>query len=616
MRVKQPLIILIMCLLVHQNLLGNNRKILFQQLKSQKVDSNYVIILFRLAGEYAATDPDSTSLLANEIYKLSNELNYKNGIGRAYFMKGLSFFVKSIDDSAMFWFNRSLKLFQQTKSTEGLGLAYHNIGRLYARRGENSKAKELINKALIYRKQFGEPSAIINTISMLGLLSEGENNFLLAEKYHKEAYNFAKNINPSYLGGMAMESSNLAWLEFRKKNYPKAKEFFKESIRLHKQIDDISGLSEASIGLAEILFEEKLYKQAITLAKKSLDNSYKISNPEGIIGSSKIISNSYEKLGDYYTALTFYKIYEANKDSINKLHSKQEYLNVLTKFEVEQKEGRIKLLESEKKLTLAEADNKALQRNIIIGLLVVIVAAFAAYYIRSKEIKKIEIAQHSEKLQMTFSEKLLNQQEDERKRIAAELHDSLGQNLLIIKNMLDYITHSLSESNETKSQLEELSAIALNSIEEVRTTASNLHPYQLKKMGLSKAISAMIRNFKQGTQININHEIDDVDGKISKESEAHIYRIVQEIMNNAIRHSDASEINISLKNKNDNLIIMINDNGKGFNINNYESHESVSGGFGIIGIKERIRIIGAEIKIESNLGIGSRFEILLPIRTV
>jgi signal transduction histidine kinase len=413
-----------------------------------------------------------------------------------------------------------------------------------------------------------------------------------------------------------MESSNLAWLEFRKKNYPKAKEYFKESIRLHKQIDDISGLSEASIGLAEILFEEKLYKQAITLAKKSLDNSYKISNPEGIIGSSKIISNSYEKLGDYYTALTFYKIYEANKDSINKLHSKQEYLNVLTKFEVEQKEGRIKLLESEKKLTQAEADNKALQRNIIIGLLVVIVAAFAAYYIRSKEIKKIEIAQHSEKLQMTFSEKLLKQQEDERKRIAAELHDSLGQNLLIIKNMLDYITHSLSESNETKSQLEELSAIALNSIEEVRTTASNLHPYQLKKMGLSKAISAMIRNFKQGTQININHEIDDVDGKISKESEAHIYRIVQEIMNNAIRHSDASEINISLKNKNDNLIIMINDNGKGFNINNYESHESVSGGFGIIGIKERIRIIGAEIKIESNLGIGSRFEILLPIRTV
>jgi len=75
MRLKQPLIILIMCLLVHQNLLGNNRKILFQQLKSQKVDSNYVMILFRLAGEYAATDPDSTSLLANEIYKLSNKLN-------------------------------------------------------------------------------------------------------------------------------------------------------------------------------------------------------------------------------------------------------------------------------------------------------------------------------------------------------------------------------------------------------------------------------------------------------------------------------------------------------------------------------------------------------------
>jgi len=142
-------------------------------------------------------------------------------------MKGLSFFVKSIDDSAMFWFNRSLKLFQQTKSTEGLGLAYHNIGRLYGRRGENSKAKELINKALIYRKQFGEPSAIINTISMLGLLSEGENDFLLAEKYHKEAYNFAKNINPSYLGGMAMESSNLAWLEFRKKIIQKQKSISK-----------------------------------------------------------------------------------------------------------------------------------------------------------------------------------------------------------------------------------------------------------------------------------------------------------------------------------------------------------------------------------------------------
>lgn len=609
--IKSLKIFIILIILVSNNILAKIENTSFSQLSDQRKDSNYVLTLFKLAGSYATSKADSTFLLGKEICSISDSINYKNGIGYGYFMIGLSYFVKGIDDSAMYWFQRTLSLFQQTNSPDGLGLAYHNIGRLYGRRGETIKAKENAQKALHYRNIVGNPESVLSTISLLGLFAADEKNTELEEYYQKEALRIAKSITPPSISGIILATLNLASIELRKNNLNKSEEYYFEALKLLEQIKDINGKSLAYIGLSQISLNKKQYHKAIIFSKKALYNSLLTQNPEGIIGSSEILSKSYEKIGDYSKALHYYKIFQANKDSINKLQARKEYVDALARFETEQKESQIEILQKENSLKAIESDFKSLQLNIGFIIVIGLVLLFIAYFIRAKEIKKIEMAQNSEKLQQNFSSRLLEQQEEERKRIATELHDSIGQNLLVIKNMIDLSLNSNIKEEEKEKHLQSLSDIASDSIEEVRTIASNLHPYQLSRMNLSKAIYAMVRNLEQSTNINFSVEIDNIEGILSKEKEAHIYRIIQEAINNSLKHSDASLIEILLKKTNDVITLNINDNGKGFDIDSILKEESTKSGIGLMGIRERSRTIGANFNISSIIGKGTTLSITM-----
>jgi len=604
-------IIFITTILISNDIIAKIENTSFAHLSDQKKDSNYVLNLFKLAGSYATSKADSTFLLGKEICNISDSIKYKNGLGYGYFMIGLSYFVKGMDDSAMFWFQKTLSLFQQTKSPDGLGLAYHNIGRLYGRRNETIKAKENAQKALYYRTIVGNPESILSTVSLLGLFARDEKNTELEEYYQKEALRIAKSINPPSTSGMILATLNLASIELMKNNLTKSEEYYFEALKLLEQIKDINGKTNAYTGLAQISLNKNQYHKAIIFSKKALDNSLLTQNPEGIIGSSEILSKSYEKIGNFSKALYYYKIFQSNKDSINKLQVKKEYVDALARFETEQKESQIKILQKENSLKSIESDFKSLQLNIGIIIVIVLVLIFIAYSIRAKEIKKIETAQNSERLQQNFSSRVLEQQEEERKRIAKELHDSIGQNLLVIKNMIDLSLNSNLKEQEKEKHLQSLSDIASDSIEEVRTIASNLHPYQLSRMNLSKAIYAMVRNLEQSTNINFSVEIDNIKGIFSKEKEAHIYRIIQEAINNSIKHSAASLIKILFKKTNYLITLEISDNGKGFDIDSILKEESTKSGIGLLGIRERSRTIGANFNIESIIGKGTTLTITM-----
>jgi signal transduction histidine kinase len=233
--------------------------------------------------------------------------------------------------------------------------------------------------------------------------------------------------------------------------------------------------------------------------------------------------------------------------------------------------------------------------------------ATLAYRLRSKRWQRVHAAQE------TFSRQLLASQEAERQRIAAELHDSLGQSLLIIKNRAVLALTSFPDPESTREQLEEISAGASQAVEEVREISYNLRPYQLDRFGLTKALKALWTQASKSSGIRITADVDPIDGLFSKEAESSVYRIVQEAANNIIKHSRATEARIVLRRSEKALLLKIHDNGQGFQRSAEPgSAEAGPTGFGLIGIAERVRMLQGIYEITSLPGQGTSITITIP----
>jgi signal transduction histidine kinase/ligand-binding sensor domain-containing protein len=231
--------------------------------------------------------------------------------------------------------------------------------------------------------------------------------------------------------------------------------------------------------------------------------------------------------------------------------------------------------------------------------------ALVAYTMVKRYLRKIE----RERLaQQTFARQLIASQEQERKRIAAELHDSLGQRLVVIKNLaLMFLSAKNGNANDVQ-QIEELSTETSQAIGEVKAISYNLRPYQLDRIGLTKAVEAIVRAVQSASAIDFRAEIDDIDDYFPKDSEINFYRIVQECVNNVVKHSSASAAFVNIKRTGATLVLEVSDNGKGFTP---RQPESKNGGFGLIGIAERAELLGGKVEIKSAPEQGAMIKIRL-----
>lgn len=236
--------------------------------------------------------------------------------------------------------------------------------------------------------------------------------------------------------------------------------------------------------------------------------------------------------------------------------------------------------------------------------LAILITLTILYWIFNGKLKNLR---REKELQNNFSRQLIESQEDERRRLSKELHDSIGQNLLVVINRIKmYATSGRSDQEE----LSEISEILSESIAEVREISSNLHPHQLERLGLKKAIISMINKISKSSHIEISTDIDDVEDITAKEREINIYRIIQEALNNIIKHSNASKAFIGIKSEGNSFLIVIKDNGQGFDVKNIFERETESGGLGLKSIQERANLLQAKITINSS---SSGTEIILRI---
>lgn len=226
--------------------------------------------------------------------------------------------------------------------------------------------------------------------------------------------------------------------------------------------------------------------------------------------------------------------------------------------------------------------------------------------------RRLDQAHRARRAQEAFSRQLIESQEAERKRIAAELHDSLGQNLLVIKNYALMALNTGNGENPMREHVAEISDAATLSIEEVRQIAHNLRPYQLERLGLTNTLQTMLRQIANASDIGFSVEMDPIDGLLSKEEEISLYRIVQEAINNILKHSGAKEASVRIKRSGDEIQMTIADDGHGFRLEPAGKAELQKRGFGLTGSAERVRMLGGTQTIQTAPGEGTTIHITIP----
>ena len=197
-----------------------------------------------------------------------------------------------------------------------------------------------------------------------------------------------------------------------------------------------------------------------------------------------------------------------------------------------------------------------------------------------------------------FTHRLISTQEGERKRIAHELHDSIGQHLVLIRTLA--MLPSTTSVPSSGGRLEAIAEQAAVAIKEVETISYDLRPYQLDRLGLTKAVLSSVESLCRSSTIDIECAVDNVDDFFPKDIEISFYRIVQEALGNILRHAEASSAKVTVTRTGSSLRLIILDNGKGFAL--AEGHGS---GLGLIGIHERAEALHGHALVESVPGIGT-----------
>ena len=247
----------------------------------------------------------------------------------------------------------------------------------------------------------------------------------------------------------------------------------------------------------------------------------------------------------------------------------------------------------------------ALVYGIIFLLLVTLGLILFFYYSRKKiiekEVEKVNIKlDHQKKILQTT----ISVQEQERSRIAQDLHDAISSKLNVVSLTTNVLIEDDTLNKEHKEALNHILDITTSTLESSRKIAHELMPPILDKFGLKVALEELFDEFTANTSIDINYYIDNVED-LKKSNKLHIFRIAQELINNALRHGKASALQMDIKKNASGLILTFKDNGVGFDT----SKEDKKSGIGLQSIRSRVAILNGHLHIESSKNTGSIFTI-------
>ncbi|VXC39357.1 conserved hypothetical protein [Flavobacterium sp. 9AF] len=340
----------------------------------------------------------------------------------------------------------------------------------------------------------------------------------------------------------------------------------------------------------KLLFVKGDYEKAIDYGKRYLDLKQQGKQYEEIQEGEHFLAKTYEKIGNSEKSLFHYKNYTHIKDSIDNIQKMRVLAYYQTLYETEKRDLTI---ENQKaNIALLDSKNRIMQQWTGFGGLALVSLFAFLYILRSRNFAKKE-----QKAQEKFTQDIIIAQEEERTRVALELHDSVGQQLMLL-------------TRKSKDKDESIEALAKDTLQNVRTISQGLHPVVLERLGFTAGITDLITSIDANTDLFFTVDIEPIDSFLDKNKALHLYRIVQEVLSNIIKHANATSVTIDIHKVKSSIQVSIEDNGKGFD---FEQEVKTSKSLGMKSLIERSKIIIGKLNIISTINEGTITQLTFPI---
>jgi signal transduction histidine kinase len=507
------------------------------------------------------------------------------GLAKLYKGGSLSFMGSFSEASQIL--QEASKLFTEAADTSNIISARNSLSILYSQNAFYEEAKRERNEAIILAKKFDSQEHLLTFYYNAATDSRKQGNYPEAIAYLKQSLKACRKIGTSNLYEPTI-LSNLVIVHSEMGNLEAANGYLQQLMQfeVHPEGRDYEAFMDAQKYMA---LANGNYPEALRYGLDHLEIKKRGSHFEEIQMGEQFLSKVYEALGNKEAAYNHYKRYSTLKDSLTNIQRIKALSYYQTLYETEKRDAQIEIQRSD--IALLNAENKLKTQWMVFGGLGLMVLFGGAILIRSRVATRRE-----HKLQQRFLQDLIRAQEDERIRVARELHDSVGQKLMLL-------------AKKTKTAGDDaMESLAGNTLDELRTISRGLHPATLEKLGFTAAITALINEVDANTNIFFTNDIENIDAVLSKENALHLYRMVQEVLSNMVKHSEAKAATITIQKKEKEVVATITDNGKGF----YISEDDRGGSLGMNTLRERAKIINSSLSIKSEPNKGTQIQLKIP----
>lgn len=262
-----------------------------------------------------------------------------------------------------------------------------------------------------------------------------------------------------------------------------------------------------------------------------------------------------------------------------------------------------RVAEDEREQVRDQLEQQVEERTVLLGAAIEELNQEAAERRQAQEARRMLLGQ------------LVSAQDDDRRRIAAELHDRLGQYLAAMNLTLSMLKESLGDDSPAGHQLQQLSQITSEIGKEVHHTAVEIRPKALDDLGLRRAIENYVDSWAERTQIAAQFTSQGLDGeRFPWQISTAVFRVVQEALTNVLRHAEARRVSVIIERRPEMLSAIIEDNGRGFDPDELMESPRTTGGLGLLGMRERIALVHGTLQIESSPGAGTTIFARIPLQ--
>ncbi len=526
-----------------------------------------------------------------------------NNLGVIHYMNGDL-------DGALRHFMGAVKFYEENDpANTNLGFGYGNISTTFA------DLKKMDN-AVVYSKKaidFAEKANSKNLL-MSASVSHGS-NLLKLEKYTESmpylerARQIAGELNNKY--NLYLYYYNIAEYHFGAADYGTALKNYEQALKFAREMDSPHEIGYMFCGIANCY----IYLNKYAIAGKNLAQAKKLAEDNHLKDLEQYIYESLaelsEKSGDFKSALQYKNRFVVLKDSAYAADNIKRVEFLDAQYQAEKKEKEIMGLQNEKQIqALTIRQKSALNYLLIASVLVLLVVGSLLYRnfrhrqqlaTQREELQQQHIQQLEMDKQLIAVDAMLKGQEEERSRLAKDLHDGLGGLLSGVKYSLSNMKDNLIVTPDNMVVFERSLDMLDTSIKELRRVAHNMMPEMLTKYGLDEALKEYTNAVNGTNLLSVKYQSLGMEYRIDKSIEIIVYRIVQELLNNILKHAEATEAFIQLIREDSRLNIVVEDNGKGFDAAILKENK----GAGWTSIRSRVEYLKGQMDLHSEQGKGT-----------